>query len=146
MTATRQVSIAAAVLGLVGVLAGSAQAAADAEAAPDARRLAEGRALYERYCASCHGSAGDGTGPVAETLKTPPSDLTRLGERFGKPLNHAKLAESIDGRNPIAAHGSKEMPVWGERLFGDVSRTASTEPMTRGVVALIVDYLQSLQR
>lgn len=146
MTRKHGASIAAVVLGLVVAPGASAAAAGDAQAATDARRIGEGRGLYERYCASCHGEAGDGTGPVAETLKVPPADLTKLGERFGRPLNHGAVAERIDGRHPVAAHGSKEMPVWGDKLFGDVSRTPTTEPMTRATVTLLIDYLQSIQR
>jgi high-affinity iron transporter len=33
---------------------------------------AEGRALYVRNCASCHGMTGAGDGPAARTLSTPP--------------------------------------------------------------------------
>src|SRR5208282_5298968 len=39
---------------------------------------AKGRALYLRYCASCHGIIPDGHGPVASALKTPPADLRIL--------------------------------------------------------------------
>ncbi|MDQ6689883.1 MAG: cytochrome c/FTR1 family iron permease [Gemmatimonadota bacterium] len=33
---------------------------------------AQGRALYQRYCASCHGEKGEGGGLAAHTLSTPP--------------------------------------------------------------------------
>jgi high-affinity iron transporter len=33
---------------------------------------AAGRALYSKYCASCHGIKGAGDGPAARTLSTPP--------------------------------------------------------------------------
>jgi len=37
-----------------------------------------GKILYERYCASCHGTEGKGDGPAAETLQPKPPDLTQL--------------------------------------------------------------------
>ncbi|NGP53919.1 cytochrome c [Thioalkalivibrio sp. XN8] len=49
--------------------------------APSAENLAQGRALYEAdrpggSCASCHGTAGDGRGPVGAGLVPPPRDFT----------------------------------------------------------------------
>jgi mono/diheme cytochrome c family protein len=38
----------------------------------------EGRDLYMRYCASCHGISATGDGPVAAALEPRPADLTRL--------------------------------------------------------------------
>ena len=40
-----------------------------------------GRVAYRLYCASCHGSAAEGDGPVAQYLKARPSDLTRLAQK-----------------------------------------------------------------
>src|ERR1043166_8078653 len=55
------------------------------------KEVTEGRVLYGRYCASCHGLPADGRGPVAPALSHPPSDLRRLGERYGTPLPTAVL-------------------------------------------------------
>lgn len=48
---------------------------------PTAANLAQGRALYQAdrpggSCASCHGAAGDGRGPVGAGLVPPPRDFT----------------------------------------------------------------------
>src|SRR5579875_1789149 len=75
---------------------------------------AVGRAYYERYCADCHGVNADGAGPMARLLTTRPSDLRTLGQRYGRPLPIGTLAQYIDGRKMAAAHGRREMPVWGE--------------------------------
>jgi high-affinity iron transporter len=37
--------------------------------------LDEGRALYARACAACHGKTGHGDGPAAATIKPPPADF-----------------------------------------------------------------------
>ena len=50
-------------------------------AAPDLGRAAE---IYRQNCASCHGAAGDGRGPLAANMDPPPIDFTdraRANER-----------------------------------------------------------------
>ena len=67
-----------------------------------------GEALYRRNCASCHGVSGRGDGPAAQSLVTRPTDLTQMR------MSVQQLMEVIDGRHAVPAHGSSEMPVWGE--------------------------------
>ena len=99
---------------------------------------AEGRVLYGRYCASCHGPAADGHGPVASVLTHSPTDLRRLGDRDGRPLDAARIARWIDGREDVAAHGTREMPVWGDRFHAP---EGGIDPRIRAIVA----YLDTLQ-
>ena len=48
--------------------------------------LAQGKKLYEQNCVTCHGSKGDGKGPLGAALKPPPSDFTKPFNQwpFGK--------------------------------------------------------------
>ena len=48
--------------------------------------LAQGKKLYEQNCVTCHGSKGDGKGPLGVALKPPPSDFTKPFNQwpFGK--------------------------------------------------------------
>ena len=57
----------------------------------DAASVAEGKELYNKNCASCHGKAGLGDGVKARTLETFPGDFSKPayqnlsdGELFGK--------------------------------------------------------------
>ena len=68
----------------------------------------DGKVLYDRYCASCHGVTGLGDGPAAEALSPRPTNLTTLAT--GLP----QLMQVIDGRFAVRAHGTSAMPVWGE--------------------------------
>ena len=43
--------------------------------APDAASLAQGRAIYEQNCVSCHGPTGRGDGPLARNLRPRPADF-----------------------------------------------------------------------
>ncbi len=110
----------------------------------EAQRSVHGQAEFMQYCSPCHGADGKGGGPVAASLKVPPPDLTNLAERYGSPLSRAKLAEFIDGRRRVGAHGPGDMPVWGEKFFGDVpNRVPETERRTK--VDVVVRYLMSIQ-
>jgi len=109
--------------------------------------LESGAGLYLQYCASCHGVAARGDGPAAAALHEPPTDLTRLGERYGQPLPMERLAALVDGRTAVAAHGSREMPVWGEQLYaGDRPESPARAAARSGTILLILEYLDTQQR
>jgi mono/diheme cytochrome c family protein len=124
------------ILGLVGSLL---IATVTSVAAGD---VAQGRAAYLQYCASCHGLTGDGNGPMARILTTPPANLRRLSERYGNPLPEKQIAQFIDGRAEVEAHGPRDMPVWGDRLTAEL---AGDERKTQELIAKLVAYLQSIQ-
>lgn len=105
-----------------------------------------GKAPYDQYCASCHGPAADGKGPVAEEMKIEPADLRKLSERYGDPLAKPRLREVIDGREMLRSHGTPNMPVWGDKLLESVPPGADgNEFFKRGTIFVIIDYLQTLQ-
>jgi mono/diheme cytochrome c family protein len=106
----------------------------------------QGAELFRQFCASCHGPGARGDGPVASVLDPPPADLTTLTKRHGAPLPKAALAELIDGRRQVRAHGSSEMPVWGRRLLESVPPSSGSEAGKTGAILLILDYLESIQR
>ena len=105
-----------------------------------------GQNLYLRHCASCHGIAGEGDGPVASSLLTPPADLTRIAERSGGRFDEAEAMAFVDGRRALKEHGPREMPVWGavfeEEFEGE--RYASLTTLNHG--RAMTDYLRSSQR
>jgi len=101
----------------------------------------EGRRIYIEYCASCHGLTGEGDGPVARALSTPPANLRLLSDRFGNPLPEDQVARFIDGRAEVKAHGPRDMPVWGRRFYAQTHDERAVRAMIRDLVV----YLQSLQ-
>jgi mono/diheme cytochrome c family protein len=106
------------------------------------KQAARGRSLYLEYCASCHGVAAEGDGPVARSLTTPPANLRRLAERFGNPLPEDRIARYIDGRAEVKAHGPRDMPVWGTRFY---YKSGANERRVQQWIAELVAYLQSIQ-
>lgn len=121
---------------------GSAQTGRIATPPPLALESLTGRDSFERYCASCHGSDGRGTGPVAAALKTRPADLTTLADRNGGTFPRARVASSIAGIDaPLPSHGTREMPVWGSTFRG----LESSEARVKVRLANLVAYVESLQ-
>jgi mono/diheme cytochrome c family protein len=101
-----------------------------------------GQDMYKAYCAVCHGTDGKGNGPAASALKTPPTDLTQLTKNNGGKFPDMKVASTVRGEGNIAAHGTPEMPIWGQ-LFWNMSHGHEGEVQQR--VANLTKYVQSLQ-
>lgn len=132
-------------LHLGGVIAALALGAAPALAEGDAEI---GAALYANHCVSCHGLDATGRGPMREVLLVQPTDLTALSASNGGAFPLVRVAQRIDGREPLVSHGSS-MPVYGD--FFDTTeqvavKTAAGQPvMMAQPIADIVVYLQGLQ-
>lgn len=72
--------------------------------------VARGKALYERNCQVCHGAAGRGDGPAAQSLQTRMDDLSDLPPPPIFP--DGVIVYRI-------AHGKGLMPAWGRTLSHD---------------------------
>lgn len=132
------------VLGFVALIGFGPPAMGDSHEMSSAADV--GKLSYDRYCAACHGQDGRGTGEFANLLKQAPIDLTGIAERRGGKFPSGEIADMIDGRNTPRAHGTQEMPIWGER-FGEFSPPAQgSDAAVRGQVYLLVEYLRSIQR
>ena len=108
--------------------------------------VSAGQQYFVRYCSACHGMTGRGDGPSAPALRTPPADLTRIVQRRGGRFPVAEIAAYIDGRTVVPAHGSREMPIWGER-FGEMGGSGSVgEEVVRGNLLVLIEYLQTIQQ
>lgn len=119
-----------------------------------------GKSEYQSSCASCHGAGGKGDGPLRAQLKVPPSDLTILARNNNGAFPAAALFETIDGSKAIAAHGSRDMPIWGERFNPIVSLPHSVDPsywklagpeqspdvVVRKRISAVIDFLSRIQQ
>lgn len=102
-----------------------------------------GSSVFRTYCASCHGQAGRGDGPVAQFLKRKPVDLTRIAERNKGTFPAERVFQMIDGRQGVKAHGDAQMPVWGDAFAK--STTDSDARAVKTKIEAVVEYLESLQ-
>jgi mono/diheme cytochrome c family protein len=113
---------------------------------PDGQERVEfGRQTYSVYCASCHGRAGRGDGPVAADLKVEPTDLTRLAARNDGRFPRDRTYQAIDGRLTVRGHGTSEMPVWGATLRIPGSERDQEREVRERILDLL-SYLESIQR
>lgn len=96
--------------------------------------------MFNTYCAVCHGKEGQGNGPAAAALAKVPADLTRISARNGGTFPDVRVRRYIEGLDEVAAHGTRDMPMWGG-LFNALSRDTA-----RLRVAALADYVKSLQQ
>ena len=104
---------------------------------------ASGAEMYKSYCAVCHGTDGKGNGPAASALKVPPSDLSTLAANNSGKYPSLKVSAIIRGEETLPAHGSKDMPIWGN-LFWSMSGGHEAEVQQR--VSNLNKYIETLQK
>lgn len=135
---------------VVSIVAISTLAVLHAQNAPTIKRVppkatsaASGKQMFIEYCAACHGSDGTGKGPAATALKKAPADLTTLSARNKGTFPEMHVYRFIQGEDEVAAHGSRDMPVWGS-VFGSMHTQDSDMVQMR--IANLTAYLQSIQK
>jgi mono/diheme cytochrome c family protein len=102
----------------------------------------DGAKIFRNYCAACHGVDGKGDGPAAPALKTQVPQLSTLAQRNGGIFPTAQIRRIIAGDDVPAAHGSREMPIWGP-IFHQIEYDQDL-----GYVRLqnVTEYLNTLQQ
>jgi mono/diheme cytochrome c family protein len=83
---------------------GAGDAALKNPVAVNATTLGEGKALFAKNCASCHGALGKGDGKGGVNLKPPPADLTDAEFKHGSTENEIFL---------VVRDGAKGTPMRG---------------------------------
>lgn len=92
-----------------------------------------------------------GDGPVAPALRQKPANLRRLARNHGGVFPQQEVHEFIDGTKDVAAHGTREMPIWGiafQHRQG-ANRDNSAPPLSQAEVDRRIDalvgYVRSIQ-
>ena len=99
-----------------------------------------GSATFRTYCTVCHGTSGRGDGPAAKALTKPPADLTQIAKRHGGKFSAADVRMTITGETTLAAHGTRDMPMWGP-----VFRSADGDPASQLRLRNVVAYIEKMQ-
>lgn len=73
--------------------------------------LAEGKVLYERYCAQCHGEKGKSQGAVMANSKYPPPPFGEFSSEYIDTLEPGRMYHTITyGKGAMGAHASQVTP------------------------------------
>ena len=94
---------------------------------------------------------GKGDGPLIEFLKQTPPDLTLLSKRYGGVYPQDKVYDWIRDVGKVWAHGTQEMPVWGERYSREIIETYGPDyagpgsSVTQRILELVY-YIGSIQQ
>lgn len=112
--------------------------------------LAVGGELFHQNCSVCHGV--DGKGPGSGSMYDPqsiepekrvkPADLTVLSERNSGNFPADRVRDAIYNKDSFPAHGTPEMPAWGNVFYLLKSRPKVLEERVRDLSA----YIESIQK
>lgn len=105
-----------------------------------------GKQKYMKYCATCHGPDANGDGVAARLFTTKPPDLTLLAKGNGGKFPMNELLNIVKGNAPVAAHGNREMPVWGEILGRPLDTSMNKQAEDNAEIMVIGHYLESIQK
>jgi mono/diheme cytochrome c family protein len=109
--------------------------------------IAAGKELFYQHCSICHGEDAKGNGSMYDpdsgepSRRVPPANLTILSERNGGTFPANRVRNSIYVKDPVAAHGTPEMPAWGDVFYSLKSRPQILEQRIRDLTA----YIESVQ-
>lgn len=121
-----------------------------AQQAPKTRLRADvaaGKEMFREYCSVCHGLDAKGKGSLYDPLsadksvRVPPADLTVLSERNAGKFPAARVRDAIYSKGPIPAHGTPDMPAWGDVFYNQKSNPKVIEARVRNLTA----YIESVQ-
>jgi mono/diheme cytochrome c family protein len=125
-------------------------------ACASAQNVDLGKTEYQSACAACHGFDARGNGSISKELKTHPADLTVLAKKNNGVFPIDNVHKIIDGRDLLASHGTREMPIWGYRFTPPhynlqnaddytLSPPASSEATVSSRILAVIDYLNRIQ-
>ena len=112
-----------------------------------------GKREYDNNCAVCHGAMGKGDGPYAGIIDTRVPDITVLQKANNGVFPFDRVYQAIDGRIELKAHGSRDMPIWGNEYnakaaeyYSDYLQPYNAEGFVRGRVLALVNHIYLLQQ
>lgn len=116
-----------------------------------------GQQEFLRNCAVCHGPDGRGDGPFAQFLQEKPKSLTGISARNNGMFPVQKIYDVIAGTEGVQAHGTLNMPIWGDRYlteavsnpdpynYGPYGSPSHYEEIVRGRILSLILFLANIQ-
>lgn len=107
---------------------------------------------FMNSCAQCHGPAGQGDGVMSGFLNKAAPDLTGLQKANGGVFPFARVYGVIDGSVTVGAHGTVDMPAWGQRYAAKAPAALGYEygredeaAFVRGRILALAEFVATLQ-
>jgi mono/diheme cytochrome c family protein len=108
--------------------------------------IAAGELEYHSACAVCHGIDARGNGIMSKHLSVKPPNLRRLRVTSGGSFPFWEVYRKIDGQFEIPGHGTRDMPIWGDRFRAQAGGDGkSAQSQAAGRILSLVFYLQYIQ-
>ena len=121
--------------------------------ATQAQQTELGRIEYMSNCAQCHGIDATGNGVIAQYLTTAPPDLTVLQRENAGVFPFREVYDMIEGGGEIGPHGTRDMPIWGDRyaveaqqILGFRLDPAESAAYVESRILALIAYLSDLQQ
>ena len=108
--------------------------------------VSSGELEYQRNCAVCHGIEARGDGVMRRYLTVQPANLRILARSNGGKFPFWEVYHKIDGQTEVRAHGTRDMPIWGDRFrtqAGSDGKAAITQ--AAGRILSLTFYLEYIQ-
>jgi hypothetical protein len=116
--------------------------------------IAAGRELFHQHCSTCHGVDGKGPGPgstgpfsnydpesIDPAKRVKPADLTVLSDQNSGKFPADRVRDAIYFKGSIPAHGTPNMPAWGNVFYLLKDRPKLLEKRVRDLTG----YIESIQ-
>jgi mono/diheme cytochrome c family protein len=106
-----------------------------------------GKELFLQHCSVCHGVDAKGNGSMYDpesaepSRRVPPADLTTLSKRNAGKFPADRVRDAIYSKGSIPAHGTPDMPAWGNVFYLLKSNPKRMEERVRDLTA----YIESIQ-
>lgn len=136
---------------IVGTISfGAATFAQAQQNSPPAQLVDIGKQEYASHCAVCHGVSGKGDGIFADLLKagTVVPNLTELSKKNERIFPYMLVYQTIDGTQDVKVHGTKEMPIWGNRYRSEAGQgfyDPYSEAYAHARILALTEYIYRIQ-
>lgn len=142
-------------LAMLGVSIGFVAFAQTPTKAGPRGNIAAGKELFHQHCSTCHGvdaKGAKGTGSqgpganydpqsIEPERRVPPADLTVLSAGNAGKFPADRVKDAIYNKDSIPAHGTRDMPAWGDVFYLLKDRPKVLEKRVRDLTA----YIESIQ-
>jgi hypothetical protein len=100
-----------------------------------------GKAIFIEHCAVCHGDRAKGNGVAASSLRTRPTDLTKLAKPPGT-FPADRVDAVLRGNTPVTLHGTATMMIWGAVFLADANGNSTVANQR---IADVIEFIRSVQ-